>query len=122
MDRRGFLHGVFGGVTSAGLILAAKPAEIAAFASPLLRDQPLVASVPTLGQALYNEQRELVAFVSHIHIRTDRIETTMFGNAHASYMPRPPSFRIEAVGAGQLELDLRPGGPWLGLPRLRGSR
>lgn len=77
MDRRGFLKGVFGGVAAGGVIVAASPEQIEAFASPLAKEAPLAlspvvtqrqTSLPSSGQHLYNEHGELVAIVTEMTI------------------------------------------------------
>jgi hypothetical protein len=110
MERRGFLKGVFGGLTAGGLIIAAQPEEIAAFTSPLVRDAPLVANIPapratSVGQELYNAQGELVAYISQIHVDRGHLETTMWGDAEVRYVSGLPQIRIEAVGVGHLSIS-----------------
>jgi hypothetical protein len=118
MNRRGFLSGVFGGITSAGLILRASPSEIEAFASPLVPDQPLMMNIPSLtavGQELYNKHGDLVAYVSHIEVLRPNLEVTMAGDSHRKYMPSVASVHIQAVGVGPLTWED-------GLPALGGRR
>lgn len=69
-NRRGFLHGLFGGVTTGGLLIAASPADVERFAAPLARDEPVVLDatppsplLPAVGEHLYNGAGELVAVV-----------------------------------------------------------
>lgn len=95
MDRRLFLQGVFGGVASAGLIVAANQSEIEAFASPLKVGEPLVLDKPipaertetvTAGEHLYNAKGEVVAIVS-------------------SYGLGRGGIVIEAVGVGRFSMQ-----------------
>lgn len=110
MERRGFLKGAFGGVTAAGLIIAAKPAEIAAFASPLVRDSevvldatPMAVGVPQCGEHLYNGRGELVAIIKEIDLSCDSIEVSVWGDSQRSYIPGLQHFEIRARGIGSLE-------------------
>jgi len=123
MERRGFLKGVFGGITAAGLIVAAKPDEIAAFASPLVKDAPMVldaaplpSTMPSAGEHLYNARGELVAMVSAIHYTRDAIETTRASDTYRQYVQGLPQIHIEAIGVGTLVRT------HAGFPELRGTR
>jgi len=103
MDRRVFLSGVFGGITSAGLILAAKPEEIAAFTSPFVRDQPLVVNRPSgaaaqVGQELYNKDGQIVALVQRIEWEYEPVEASMWGGSHKVFVQGMPRVHIQAIG------------------------
>src|ERR1700741_3127488 len=102
MDRRNFLKGVLSGVTATGVIVAASPQEIEAFASPLTRDEPVVIDVPTLntpalgpGEHLYNAQGKLVGIVTELMLHRDKVKTTAFDNQRI-HVPGPPRFQITA--------------------------
>jgi hypothetical protein len=93
MERRGFLRGLFGGLTSAGLLIAAEPQELAAFASPLGVDDPVVLDAapvaPIVGEGdhLYNARGELVAVVrtlQHVFSGDMKIVADLVGAAHVS--------------------------------------
>jgi len=89
MFRRSFLKGVIGGVTSAGLVVAATPREIEAFASavgdgPVVLDgRPLgisaIASAQEalsgvhVGQALYNASKTYVPGLSRLVIEAEPV-------------------------------------------------
>lgn len=125
MERRGFLKGLFGGVTAAGLIVAAGPKEIAAFASPLVKDAPVMLDVPTpkpafvgFGEHLYNSVGELVAIVSGIDVSMDKVETTMFGDYNSKFVAGRTRISIHAEGVCSFEWPQQPGD----FPRLRGSK
>jgi len=108
MDRRGFLKGVFGGVTAAGVIVAASPADIAAFASPLVREAPVVLDVPTKapaesGEHLYNAAGELVAIIDSFNIRRQTIDVTMAGDLNRVYLPGRLDIDIHARWVGHVD-------------------
>jgi hypothetical protein len=108
MQRRGFLQGLFGGLTATGLIVAATPKEIEAFAAPLVKDEPLVLDAPMrwqpeLGQHLYNERGELVAFVRQVIFQSDMVDVTHSGSAERHYIQARPSIEIHAVGVCSYE-------------------
>lgn len=119
MFRRSFLKGVIGGVTSAGLVVAATPREIEAFASavgdgPVVLDagRPLgisaIASAQEaisgvhVGQALYNERGDLVACVTKLVTRRDQsFDVTLFDNTSKTYVPGLSRLVIEAEPVGR---------------------
>lgn len=120
MQRRGFLKGLFGGVTAAGLLVTASPQEIEAFASPLVKDSPILLDEQprqpsSIGQHLYNENGELVAFVTSIDVHVERIDVTTGSDSNVVYAPGHRTVNISAVGVGPLKLSGD------GFPRL-GSR
>jgi hypothetical protein len=109
MERRGFLKGMFGGVTAAGLVIAANPAEIEAFASPLVRDAPLVldaapvVGVPGVGEHLYNSRGELVAIINEIRVSTDTVDvSSAFGGGNKMFVPgrRHIDIQVECIATG----------------------
>jgi hypothetical protein len=111
MERRGFIQGLFGGLTAAGLIVAAKPEEIEAFASPLTHGQPLLLDKPEpkhvgLGQHLYNEHGQLVAIVTEVNLVSQPIEVTSFDGSYDTYVSGLRDFEIRATGMGSIH--------WLG--------
>lgn len=123
MDRRGFLQGVFGGLTAAGVIIAASPAEIEAFTAPLVRDAPVLLDVPPVtdthvGEHLYNARGECVAIITHVDMYRDRVEVPSAFDNHCVFVPGPWRFDVRAVGVGSLVWDMDAGG----LPRTRGVR
>lgn len=126
MDRRGFLAGLFGGVTAAGIVVAASPSEIEAFAAPLVRDAPVVIDVaaasspaPLVGEHLYNARGELVAMVTAIDITRDRIEVHDYcGAGNRIFVPGLLSVEIRAVALGEVEWESHT----LRLRGLRGRR
>jgi hypothetical protein len=98
---------VFGGVTAAGVIVAASPADIAAFASPMAKDAPLVLDVPpmkasSVGEHLYNDRGEVVAVIRSIDFHRQSIDVTMFRDSHQASMPGPLDFDIYAQGIGHV--------------------
>ena len=117
IERRRFLQGVFGGVTAAGVIVAATPAEIAAL-TPLVADHPVVLDtappviVPThVGEHLYNARGEVVGLIDRVSVDRDTIETTTLGDVGRRFIQGMERIRIEAVGlctvecrAGRFEL------------------
>lgn len=121
MDRRGFLKGAFGGVTAAGLIIAANADDIAAFASPLGRDASLVLDAPaalpaTVGEHLYNARGELVAIITALTWRTPTVDVTAFGDTDAVGIMGVSEIEIRATGVCTIEHTSN--GPLLrGVPR-----
>lgn len=120
MDRRNFLQGVFGGVTAAGLIVAAKPNEIEAYASQLLPKAPLMIDRPpktpaAIGEHLYNARGELVAIVRTITVSNEPIDVTTHWDEVSRFIPGRLTVEIEAIGLGVVEWDTNQR-----LPRLRG--
>lgn len=118
MERRSFLKGVFGGVTAAGVVVAASQAEIAAFASPLVKDAPIVLDVPSAnpaigaGEHLYNASGDLVAVVRSVSFHVDKIDVTSFGDTNSVYVHKgPPRFDIHAEGIGAVEWDVARNAP-----------
>jgi hypothetical protein len=112
MNRRGFLQGVFGGVTAAGVIVAASPAEVEAFASPLARQTPLVVEHPSvqfahLGEFLYNARGECVAAITRLDIVRESFDATAFGDNNKVLVPGLQHIEICARGIGGLVLDAR---------------
>jgi hypothetical protein len=110
MNRRGFLQGVFGGVTAGGLIVAASPADIAAFSSPLVKDAPLLLDVPAeasthIGGHLYNERGQCVAIIRRIDRFSNPVDVTTAFDGHTIYLPGVPRFDIYAQGIGELRWD-----------------
>ena len=109
MNRRGFLQGVFGGVTAAGAIVLANPAEIDAFARGLPKEAPVMlgASTPQTafvdaGEHLYNAKGELVAIVKSMTIHCGSQDASMMNDAWAHYVPSTPHIDIQAVGVGTI--------------------
>jgi hypothetical protein len=107
MERRGFLKGLFGGVTSAGLIIAAKPADIAAFTAPLATKEPLIIDSPAIdpaigaGEHLYNSRGECVGIVTEVSIERENPMNSLFGQS--GFVPGLPSFKIRAEGIGTVQ-------------------
>jgi hypothetical protein len=106
-NRRNFLKGILGGVTATGLIIAAKPEEIAAFSRPLAKDAELVIDIPApspatnIGERLYNERGELVAMVTDLSIHRDAHPyASEYG--YTEYAPGPLRIEIRAIGVGTL--------------------
>ena len=123
MNRRGFLQGVFGGVTAAGVIVSASPADIAAFASPMVKDAPVLLDVPapiptSIGEHLYNEQGQCVAVIRSIDIHQDAIDVSMWGDSQMRYVPGLRRIDIHAHGIGDIVWDVEKKHPRLiGKPR-----
>jgi hypothetical protein len=123
MDRRGFLQGVFGGVTATGLIVAASPGDVEAFAAMLAADAPVILDVPPLpashvGEHLYNARGECVAVITSVDMIRDRVEVTSAFDGHRIYVPGLERFKIHADGIGHLLWDVEHRGPrTVGVPR-----
>jgi hypothetical protein len=120
-NRRGFLKGLLSGVTATGLIIAAKPEEIAAFTKPLAKDAEIVIDTPTpraasIGQHLYNEHGELVAVVTDLSIHTPMVDATSWGDSEQQMMVSGlPEATITARMIGHAVID-----DHAYVPRLRG--
>lgn len=82
MNRRGFLHGLFGGVAAGGVIVTASDEEIARFSRELAAYNPVVvdptppAPLPANGEHLYNGRGELVAVVRDLRMSPDGVDIT----------------------------------------------
>jgi hypothetical protein len=121
MERRGFLKGLFGGVTSAGLIVTATPQEIEAFASPLKKHAPLVLDQPSVsvtgsGEHIYNSRGEVVGIITEVTVMRNHLEVTSDRDTNEWIYPTLLRFDIKARGIGRVELgqhgslELRGGG------------
>ena len=125
MDRRGFLRGAFGGVVASGVIVAATPREIEAFATPLVKNEPIVVDVlppqqaTSIGEHLYNEHGEIVAIITEIRVDIPQIDITPWGSDVQIYRPGLPyEISISAKGVGPLQL----GDGKHAMPRLGGRK
>lgn len=101
MERRGFLKGLFGGVAAGGLIVAAKPEEIAAFAGGVQPGDAVAVQVPSAvdlqaGSPLYNGKGELVAHVRTINVRREMEDVTPRGATNTHFIPGLVSVVLEA--------------------------
>lgn len=113
MERRGFIRGVFGGITSAGLLIGGARDEIEAFAAPLVKQAPLVIDIEPLqrsgpighGEHLYNSRGELVAVVTAVHLTRAPVEVTSAFDNNRLFIPGVPTFSIEAEGVGGLVVE-----------------
>ncbi len=117
MERRGFLQGLFGGIVGGGIVVAAKPEEVAAFAGPLVKDQPLTLDpapkptvVPAAGEHLYNAKGELVAIVTEVKLHTQRIDVTSAWDTNRTYIQGPQHIELRAECVGRFEVHLS--GAW----------
>ncbi len=120
MERRSFLRGIFGGVTAAGLIVKATPADVEAFAAPLQPKEPLLIGPPPLsildvGECLYNAEGEQVAIVTGISVSVDRDTVHSYGSGLPISITRGIDIDIRAIGIGHVE--------WIdgNGPKLRGT-
>lgn len=110
MERRGFLKGVFGGITSAGIIIAGQPRALELFAAPLVKDEPLIVESPPLvshgiGEYLYNEHGERVAVVTHINVHHGLQPSSLWDDTYESVVQGLSRFELQAKGIGTLRLD-----------------
>ncbi len=101
--RRGFLKGVFGGITAAGLVVLASEADVAAFARVGTGAPVAVAAapvwdgvVPGFGDTLYDAHGRKVAIVTGLRQRSVPIEVTAFGEANQVYVAGATDLIIEA--------------------------
>lgn len=133
MDRRNFLQGVFGGVAATGLIIAAKPNDIEAFAGPLRKGAPLLLDKPTVnpkvvtfGEHLYNSRGEVVAYVTDISVIAEKLDVTGFSlterysDTGKTFVQGLPNVEIRAIAVGRIEIEAIEGSG-ISMPRLRGS-
>lgn len=112
MERRGFLKGLFGGITSAGLIVTATPAEIEAFAQPLKKDEPIdlrrqaPVGVVSPGETLYNALGEQVAVITGIDISTPHVDITSYlGDQREFFIAGPRHIKIHADGICSIDFQ-----------------
>lgn len=129
-SRRNFLRGVFGGVVSGGLIVAATPKEISAFTKPLKQDAPLVLDRPPTvqrggivasGMHLYNELGELVAIITAMKMGELRpVDVTRHGDTELYYdeftLQKFEEPEVEVRLVGRIEIGSN------GWPQLRGVK
>ncbi len=115
MERRGFISGLFGGVTAAGLIVKATQADLEAFASPLKANAPIVLDTPrsattTVGEHLYNSRGELVAVVTDVTVSIGLDHGRVFDDVWAQMHSVREEITITATatGIGRVVLDLQP--------------
>lgn len=124
-SRRSFLRGVFGGVVSGGLIVAATPKEISAFTKPLKQDAPLMLDRPPMvqrgvasGMHLYNELGELVAVITAMKMGDLRpVDVTRHGDSDLDFELSgfsEPEVEVRLVGRIEMGPD--------GWPQLRGTK
>lgn len=104
MERRGFLKGLLGSVTAAGIIVEATPADVERFAG--VRGAPVaLAAVPAmpmeLGEYLFNEAGQRVAIITEVTSFTPWIDAT----------PAAASERVIVAGLPQMELHALVLGP-----------
>lgn len=101
-DRRGFLQGVFGGVTAAGVIVMA-PERVAAHFTPEI-GAPVTLVEPTYsryvmpGDSLYNAQGQVVAVVRDVSRSRNAIEVTTFNSSTDEYILGILNIDIHAKG------------------------
>jgi hypothetical protein len=114
MERRDFLKGVFGGVTAAGVVIAAEPAVVSAFASAVEAQAPVHIGVPRgpfglvgVGELLYNGRGEVVAVVKDVRAHRTHVDATVFGGSSVIYVPGP--FHVEIVATAQGPAMMRVG-------------
>jgi len=118
MNRRNFLSGVFGGVTAAGLIVAAKPAEIERYAAELVPETPLLPQGTTIEQ---RRKYGLVTVASHrahldttgetLHVYVNGIDVTFNCceaddiNGYAHILCKDPEHhrQLDAMGAAHVD-------------------
>jgi hypothetical protein len=110
LGRRGFLSGVFSGVTAAGLLIRADPAEAESFIASSDATKLIVSPErtvrPTIGTELYNKQGELVAFVDSIECRAAPIDVTTAFDLETRYARGLPEARLTAIVVGAVEYDM----------------
>lgn len=103
MERRSFLQSLVAGVTSAGVIVKATPAEVEAFAAhpgdPVVLGRPAIpaAALPN-GMVLYDAQGRPVMRVTEFDVRHDPIDVTMARDISPLYAPGPRTVRLSGVG------------------------
>lgn len=93
MNRRNFLSGVFGGVAAAGagVIVKASPREIERFASPLVKDEPIIVDAPRAAVLdatellLYDKHGTPVMAIHNISFNRSLIDVTSLHGDYAVY-------------------------------------
>lgn len=103
MERRGFLKGIFGGITAGGLLLKASPEDVQALAPA--EDEPLIVQPQRIrgvhqacGDVLYNALGEAVAVVTDVRSSRGYIDVTNFGDTNKVFRPSnlPPTMTLTA--------------------------
>ena len=102
IPRRSFLQGVFGGVTSAGLIIAGSKDSLQAFTAekgaPVVLAQPEYSQMVTPGEQVYNAQGQVIGVVEGVSFQRNKIEVTTFNDAASQYVLGIPSVDIRVRG------------------------
>lgn len=117
MNRRGFLQGVFGGVTAAGVLVCASPEEIAAYASPMAQNDPVLLgatskSETSVGEFAYNASGQVIGIIADVRITNHPVDATMHWDSVSHHIPGTVEVDILVKGMGPLSFD----------PFLRGKR
>lgn len=107
MDRRGFLKGTFGGVTSAGILIAAGDTDLDAFAKESKVGEVMgVAPLPidieqmAIGRLLYDNKGNIVAVVQQINHYLSAHDASGWGDSASTYMRGLSNVRIIATAYG----------------------
>ena len=102
IERRQFLQGVFGGVTAAGLVVAAPKHIVEAFhvpmGSPLSIVEPTFACAVMPGDQLYNAQGQVVAIVDAVNTHRDKIDVTTHNDTYKKFIMGSLNIDIRARG------------------------
>lgn len=97
MERRGFLKTLVGGITSAGLLLKASPAEVQTFGAQV--DEPVILSPQRIqsradlvtsseiGELLYDAKGLPVAYITGVHLHRAGFEVTSAQDAYRTHIP-----------------------------------
>lgn len=90
MNRRGFLQGILGGVTAAGIVVKASSDDTKQFA--LEQDTPVILSkYPTMGlnygDLVYNYRGENIGFIKEIIHRREIIDITQPKDFYKVFAP-----------------------------------
>jgi hypothetical protein len=115
MNRRGFLSGLFGGVTAAGLLVKATPADLDAFVNDLPAKAPInLTPLPynsdgprtvRPGQHLFDEHGALIAIVTGVRADYERVDVTTVSDLNKIFIPGTLHLRITAEGVAPLTVD-----------------
>jgi len=108
MDRRNFLKGTFGGVCAAGVIVAASPTEVAAFAPQTAIPISLLSSKPEesqeeidIGLIVYNHKGQPIGVIERFEYNTGFSWDSDF----IHYVPGPTRMTIVAQGFANIKFN-----------------
>ena len=106
MDRRGFIRGAFGGVTSAGIILAAPSDAVEAFVSQVRRNDPLAVAIDSPGMKVepghwvFDREGNMLGVIESLDAHNTGIDVASLGDPRPQYIPGVSTVKATVVMYG----------------------